>query len=197
MLTVVTQADTTLLTTLAACKSELQLAVTTDDAYLESLISQASGAIAGYCGRTGFGRETLSQTERLTRPRACIMLARDLAPDVASVAEDGAALDAASWELDGSLLYRLSGDARVPWSARTVVIAYDAGFALPDYAPADLARAAVLTVSAWYAARGRDPLLRSDSAEGIGATSWIATDATGGLPPQVEALLVPYQSVTV
>jgi hypothetical protein len=98
------------------------------------------------------------------------------------------------WRLDAD------GDDRVPWFAERVSISYDAGWVLPGLTgrnlPAAVERACVLTVAAWASARGRDPLLRSEAVEGVGSSSWIATDNTGALPPQAVDALARYISYT-
>ena len=188
MLCVITPAESLDLTTLDAAKAELGVSDGAADMAIGRLIAQASAAIVSHTGHV-WGKETVEQIERPNRPRAAIVLDRTLAPAVSVVAVDGVALVAEEWELDGSLLYRLSGDRRVAWCAGKVAVTYQAGYDLPSAVPGDVERACLLTVSAWHSARGRDPLLRSDSTEGVGASSWVATETSGGLPPQAIALL--------
>lgn len=172
MLTVVTPATSGDLVSLARVKTELSISGTGEDAKLEDLITEASGLIAGYCNRDGFGAEDLLQTERLTSPRECIILARDLAPAIDTVTVDGTALGADEFELDGSLLYRLSSDARTCWSSGKVVIAYSAGWTLPDAAPPALSRAALDLVVGMHRGAGRDAAIRSEQVEGVGQTAY-------------------------
>jgi hypothetical protein len=185
------------LTDLPTIRRDLAITSVADDAYLADLITRASAAIAHHCRRRSFEREELAQIERLTAPRPCITLTRDLAPVVSAVTVDGAALDASEWELRGSVLTRLQDGVAVPWAPGTVAVAYAAGYDLPAGAPADLRHAAGLTVAAWLAARTRDPLLRSEAVEGVGAASWVASDATAALPAQAVALLGSPYAATV
>lgn len=86
------------------------------------------------------------------------------------------------------------------WPPGRYVIAYQAGYELADSAadppvigtlPRPVGRAVLLTAAAAYhaAARG-DPMLRSESEQGVGSTSWTGMTAdSGGLPPEAAALL--------
>lgn len=195
MLTVVTPAASDALVSLEEVKAELGISGTSQDTYLTSLIQQASDALAHYCGRDTFARQVYRQTERITGRRASIVLDRDIDPAVSAVTEDGTVLDPAAWELDGSLLYRLSGDQRAAWGRGVVVVDYAAGYTLPMSTPGDLARACLIAVTALWSAKGRDPMLRSESTEGVGATQWFAGGgaASRGLPSDALALIEPYR----
>lgn len=199
MLTVLTPPTTSDLTTVAAAARELMLAQDAQFAGLDALIRQASAICARHCARPeGFGRATVRQTERLARRTDCIVLDRDLAPAIASVTEGGVALSASAYELDGARLFRLSDDRRVPWQPVSVVVTYDAGYALPGSVPGDLERACLLLMQAMFSARGRDPLLRSESAEGVGAVAYLdPRSGVEALPPQVGGLLDAWLRVSV
>jgi hypothetical protein len=194
-LVVITPAPATPLASLAAVKADLGITGAADDAWLLATIDEATAAAAAYCLRfEGFGRATWEQTERLTRIEPWIMLARDLEPAVATVTEDGTALATADYELDmGGLLYRLVDDVRVAWTARKVVIRYDAGFVT---IPPGLARAAVDLVVRAYSARGRDPALKSERILDVIAQSWStggdAKVSAGGVPKDVAGRLDAY-----
>lgn len=189
MLSILDPATTNDLTILATLKTELGITDTASDAYLADLIRQASDTVTRYCGRATFNRETVQQTERLTCRRECIVLDRDILPAITSVTEGGTALTADEYELDGSLLYRLCGDVRICWAACKVVIVYAAGYVSLTDVPYDLERAVLITAAAWHSAKGRDPMLRSETTEGVGATSWIATAGMAAMPPQAVSIL--------
>lgn len=195
MLTVVTPPASNALTTLATAQRELGLAVGADTVGIGDLIAQASAACAAYCARPeGFGRATLRQTERPGYRRDVLLLDRDLAPAITAVTVDGVALAAAGWELDGSLLYRLSGLDRVAWDAGVVVIDYAAGYALPGSVPPDVERACLVVVQSLYSARARDPMVRSENVDGVGAVSYLDPRAgMEGLPAQAAGLLAPWR----
>nr|WP_294564487.1 phage head-tail connector protein [uncultured Rhodopila sp.] len=201
MLTVTTPVAATALCTLDAVKAELKITTTDNDTEISGLIAAASTAISNYCGRTSFGLETVLQTERLTTTRNRIILARDLLPVITSITLDGTALVFnTDYEIDGQLLYRLSGVSRVQWCGSVLTIAYTAGYALPGGAPADLSRAAVITVAGWYSARGRDPYLKTQEQPGLGTqTYWVGNlpGADGALPKQATDLLDNAMLVTL
>lgn len=199
MLTVITPPASSDLTTVETAVRELALTQEADLGGLDALIRQASAICARYCGRSeGFGRATVRQTDRLSRAADCIILERDLAPSIASITEGGVALAGTDYELDGSLLYRLAGDRRTTWQPAVVVVTYDAGYSLPASVPGDLERACLLLMQGMFSARGRDPLVRSESADGVGSVSYLDPRAGAeALPPQVAGLLSSWLRVAI
>lgn len=94
------------------------------------------------------------------------------------------------------------------WCGYRITVGYSAGYVLPGMVdddggaqlpptlPADLVRACLDTAKALYHARDRDPLVRSETEQGIGSTSWLDPDAAaGGLPRNVAAMLGSYRRV--
>jgi uncharacterized phiE125 gp8 family phage protein len=191
MLRVVTPAATSDLTVLATLKAELQITDATSEAYLSDLIRQASDAIARFCNRV-FARQGYEETIRLSRPLDALVLSRVPVAAITAVTEDGAALaEGADFEVESEsgLLHRLRSDCRVRWCARKVVVTYEAGYELLGGLPYDVERACLDTCKAWWHARGRDPMLRSESDQSIGSVSYIASTDTGFLPLQVQSAL--------
>lgn len=172
MLEIISPAASGDLTTLAIAKRELGVAEAAQDARIADLIREASDLVAQWCNRSGFGRETLRQTERLASPVDVLVLQRDLGVAVTTVTEDGVALAAGEYERGGVLLYRLRGDVRVPWGARMVVVEYQAGFVLPDDAPPALERACLDLLAGLWHGQGRDPAVRNETTEGVGAVGY-------------------------
>lgn len=172
MLEILTPATTSDLTTLATAKRDLGIVDAAQDARIADLIREASDLVAQWCNRSSFGRETLRQTERLASPTDVLLLQRDLGVLVSSVTEDGAALTTGDYERGDLLLYRLRDGIRVPWAARTVVIEYQAGFALPDDAPPALERACLDLLAGLWHGQGRDPAVRNETTEGVGAVGY-------------------------
>ena len=194
MLEIVTPAATSDLTTLATAKRELGVTDTTQDAPIADLIRQASDLVAQWCNRLGFGREALRQTERLASPLDVLVLQRDLGVVVTSVTEDGLALSTNEYERGGVLLYRLREGIRVPWIARTVVLEYQAGFLLPDEAPPALERACLDLLAGLWHGQGRDPAVRNETTEGVGAVGYFEHRAdTLPLAPDRLAALERYR----
>lgn len=201
LLTVTVPAAATALTDLASVQAELGLGAQQDVTYIEKQIAAASAAIVSWCGRV-FARETVREVWRPEREIECLMLARVPVASITSVVEDGITLDAAAYELDpeAGFLWRLSCDERTPWRTRKLTVTYIAGYLLPGQngrnLPTDIERACILMVAAQHNARGRDPLLRSEGAQGIGQVSYLDPRAgMEAMPPQAAALLQPYQAV--
>jgi hypothetical protein len=194
MLEILGPATTGGLTTLTNAKRELGVTDTAQDPRIADLIREASDLVAQWCNRSGFGRETLRQTERLATPVDVLVLQRDLGVLVSSVAEDGVALAAADYERSGVLLYRLRSDVRVPWTARIVVVEYHAGFMLPDDGPPALERACLDLLAGLWHGQGRDPAVRNETTEGVGAVGYFEPRAdTLPLAPDRLAALERYR----
>jgi hypothetical protein len=199
LLTVLTSATTTALTDLASVQAELGLSGQDEAPYLNAQIAAASAAIASWCGRS-FGQEQVREIWRdLSLPQ--LALARWPITSIASVVQDGETLQAAQYEADAAagMLWRLSDDERIRWEARKLTVTYTAGYLLPSQSnrtlPADVQRAATLMVAAQYNARGRDPMLRSESAQDVGQASYLDPRAgMEAMPPQAAALLQPYRA---
>lgn len=172
MLEILTPAVTNHLTTLARVKTELSITDTAQDARLLDYISEASDMIAAWCNRDTFGLEEVRQTERLSRARECIILARDLAVNITSVTVDGVALTTDDYERDGPLLYRIEQERRTCWFASKVVMEYQTGFSLLGGLPPAIERACLDLVVNLVRGAGRDSSVRQESVEGIGSTSF-------------------------
>ena len=116
-------------------------------------------------------------------------------------------LDPSAYRLDpdAGLLDRLSTDG-IPCAWRfckSVVVAYTGGFILPGQDGRNLAfaieGAVVALVSDYWASRGRDPTLRSESIRGvIDRQFWVgAVGDPGLLPPRVLASIAPFRRPAV
>lgn len=203
ILTIVTPATVTALTDVQSVQAELGLSGTAEAGYLRGQIAQASAAIGSWCGRV-FAQEAVREVWRPEVALASLSLARFPVTNIASVVEDGTTLASADYELDAEsgLLWRLSSDERSAWRARKITVQYTGGYLLPDQQnrtlPHDVQRACILMVTAGYLARGRDPMLRSESAQDVGQVSYLDPRAgMEAMPPQAAALLQPYRVFTV
>lgn len=201
LLTVTTAATNTALTDMASVQAELSLTSPEDDSYLQAQISAASSAISSWCNRV-FARESLQEMWRPESPVEVLMLSRTPVVAIASVVEDGITLSATEYEADlqAGLVWRLADDYRVKWSGRKITLLYSAGYILPSDAgrnlPQDIQRACVLLVTAQHNARGRDPMIRSESAQDVGQATYLDPRAgMEAMPPQAAALLSPYRCV--
>jgi hypothetical protein len=203
VLTVVTPAASYRLTSEIRARDHLQLGAEVASPYLLALIDAASAAIGNHCNRI-FARETVAETLRPCGSGPFILSRAPVIGDVAVLLDGNAlALDAVECHRTAGLLYRLDGWGRSPWYGRSAVVTYTAGWLLPesqafgtaaaaDRLPADVEQACLTLLAARLAARGRDPMLRSENTEGVGSASYIATADMGAMPPQTTALLAPY-----
>jgi hypothetical protein len=194
VLEILSPAATGDLTTLATAKRELGVTDAAQDARTADLIREASDLVAQWCNRGGFGRETLRQTERPTTPVDILVLQRDLGVTITALTEDGVELTAGEYERGGVLLHRLREGVRVPWAARTVLIEYLAGFVLPDEAPPALERACLDLLAGLWHGQGRDPAVRNETTEGVGAVGYFEPRGdTPSLAPDRLAALERYR----
>jgi hypothetical protein len=202
MLTIIIPPTSTDLTNLATVKAELGLTGTADDAWLATIISAQSAAIASHCRRT-FGRASYGETfpapkatGGYSRPVQRVVLSVVPVANVASITEDGAALNPADFEVDppSGLVWRLDAQGHeVEWPNRRIVVAYSAGWLLPGRdLPADIERACLLAVGAAWHGRSRDPALRSEAVDGVLNRSWQVGAGAAALSAEVQALLAPY-----
>jgi hypothetical protein len=146
-------------------------------AEIERLIGAASGTIARHCNRV-FGRRRLR--ERFWGTSGALIASQSPVMEIHAITVDGAELDPAGYEVDAEagLLYRLdAAGERCPWYGRRLVVEYSAGWILPGEddrdLPGEVEQACLLVVSDLVAGAGRDPRLRSESVEGVGAVSWL------------------------
>lgn len=192
MLSVVTPAANRRLTTLENLKGELGITGSAEDARLGLLIDRASALIARHC-RQPFAFQAYLETFECPRGRVLVL---SRVPVISAViAVDGADLVEGDWRLDAELghLARVTGALDVDWCGGAAAVAYGAGYVLPgepDQAgvprlPADVEHACITLASALRAGGRRDPMLRSETTEGIGSQSYIATADMSAMPPQV------------
>ena len=173
------------------------------DAHLQSLglrvadlMARAAGiAVDGVLPPT-FRLEVAEETFQCSRG-AKLLLARRFVHDVSSVTEAGRVLPVSDYALDGGagVLTRLDGDRRRGWSG-LVTVSYASGF---DLVPEDLKHLAAVALREILSAENRDPLLRSETLDGVGRWDWqvggSARGAGGALPVVVADGLWPYRSV--
>ena len=146
---------------------------------LAALGLEAAEWIATECGISGIDgnpptlkQEDLIETFRIvgTAPKS-LLLARGFVSDV-SVTEDGTALTEDTDFVvsgDAGIVRRISSDEVIAWKAGTVVVSYTAGFAA---VPPVLKSVATDYIRVKLAQRERDPMMRSETAEGLGTISY-------------------------
>jgi hypothetical protein len=205
IVTVASEASDTSLTTLARVKLELNITATTFDVVLQDKIDEASDDIEAALGFRVV-RETAVETfwhEQYDSVPTALLLERIPVASIASVVVDDVAIDASCYRLDPKTgeLFALNSSGW-PWLwlfYKSVVVTYDGGYILPDATNSDLPKgiegACIDLVSSFWAAKGRDPAVRSEEIPGaILKTYWVgAVGEDGELPPSVVMKLAPYR----
>lgn len=195
-LEVVEAAESYRLTTPEAVRAEVGLTADgMDDAAINALIDQASGLVADYCNRV-FARDVVKETFYGGSGGALIL--RRI-PVISVSAINGVEFSDGSYRLDKSAgMLHLGFGCRYGgrWPEVTA-ITYTAGFALPGEPgrnlPMMVERAALLICAALISRRERDPLIKSETVEGIGRTDFYVPGQGSRLPhPEAEGLLQPY-----
>lgn len=209
MLTVITPATNTRLTTVAAVRDQFSISTTDlDDAKVETLIDRASAMAVAFCGRP-FAKETVRQLAFLQAPAQTIVLERSPV-DAASltVTESGTALvkDTDFYLVaDRPILFRMDSGRPSLWSRATIQIDYDAGYVLPDDVgtrtlPADV-ETAVLYLAGdilQVVQRGEGGILKRERVDGLGDQEWYMPGAASRMSnPVSEILLAPYRKVAI
>ncbi|NVN05343.1 hypothetical protein HW509_06990 [Asaia spathodeae] len=182
-----------------------------NDPALSEYLAQATALVQATLGRpvlAGLYRQTLrvGDGER----RLSLALTASPVVEIVTVTQDGFILAPGpeGWECGAwsGLLYpsRLQGGwwwpgrYRVTYRGGWIVpgMKDDQGNDLSSTVPADIRAATLSTARAlFYTAQRGDPLLRSESEQGVGASSWATPDSSlGGLPPDAAAILARYAS---
>lgn len=213
MLTVITPATNRKLTTVSNLRLDLGYGPTQpSDAVLNRLIDVASSAIETYCNRV-FARERVRETFDCVAGEDYILLERYPVHEFFELSVDGEIYDPTLYQNDKGFLYRLDEDGhRVPWGGGAFSVEYSGGYGLPSDDPAlpgeqlpfAIQSAVAAEIAAKQAQQGRDPLVRSESEEGVGSTSWFAggglssSSSSGGLlNPSAAAALDAYRWIPV
>ncbi|TDR89115.1 hypothetical protein [Enterovirga rhinocerotis] len=199
MLTVVTPPAGSRLTTLERARALLGFAAG-QDAVAERCIDLASALAVDWCRRP-FALTTYRETFPIS-PGDGVLLARGPVTTFTSVVQGETTLDPAEYAYDAELgrLYRqdAAGYLWRWWGPLTVT--YSAGYTLPADTgtwtlPPPVERAAILLAGAALTAADRDPLVRSETVEGVGSTTWWVPGSSGLPSPEAESLLQPYRRV--
>lgn len=218
IITVIEDAETTSLTTLERVKLELGINDNATDDLLAIKISEASSDIAVRCAPT-LRRETVTQTfypEGWGGECALALRLRDYPVvgiidrtvqeeidevltdvEIKGVVVDGVGLEAAEYRVvpENGLLYRVTG--RWNW-CQSIAVTYEGGYLLPGQEgrnlPPSIESACVELVAGYWAARGRDPLVKAEEAPQVYRYEyWVgAVGEAGDLPPGVMTKIAPY-----
>lgn len=179
---------------------------TSQDSVLTNMLLAASSAVQRYIGRQ-ITVADWSDRIRIRNGDRLLSLSLGVHPvlSVAEVLLDGQVLPvpAEGWDFDPlcGILYPPNGHW---WWPGRYSVSYRAGWAVPGMKgaddkplpvtlPPDIQQAVLTAARSFYSAKDRDPLLKSESEQGVGSTSWAMPDAlSGGLPPDAAAFLSRY-----
>jgi len=195
-----------MLTTLTRVKLELDITGTDTnrDMLLNLKILEASDDIEAALGFT-VRKETVSETFWLENGDVgpeYLVLDRTPVVSITSVTVDGIVADASTYRLDPETgqLYALCNGYPSRWYfCKSIVVAYAGGYVLPAESgstlPDGIQGAAVELMSDYWAAKGRDPSVKSEDVSGVGRIDyWVgAVGEAGELPPRVVMKLSPYR----
>jgi hypothetical protein len=195
--TLVTPPTQTALTTVAKIKAELTSASPSQALRIPDLIEEASSIITGHIERE-LARATVKDTfHGHYFRRMPLVLSRLPVTTLTSVVSAGSAQDLSTLDLD-------AGAAVLYMHGHDVAVTYDAGYLLPGQAGRDLPhaieRACIDVVLAlWYRPSRGDPMIRSESIDGIGSTSYLdpAQGSAAAMPPTAVAALSRFMNYAV
>lgn len=207
---IVTPATSMALVTLDQAKVSLgiDLLDTSQDAAIQQQIDIVSMEINNYCARI-FVVQAYQDRLRYVVNYLCPgdplrtrqkPIVEDAGVPVVTVAEDGATIDPSLWEVssDEGLLYRLNGTMVGSWTGTTILINYTAGF---DPIPPDVQGAALDWLRSRWSAKGRDPAIRSETANDVASFTYFDWSGSGameaGAPPNAARILRPYQLIAI
>lgn len=161
------------------------------DEVADRLIDEASAMIGQYTGRVLHAQDVTEMLRNVCTDR--LVLARWPVTEIVSVTEGTTLVDAADYETDGTLFYRLSNDVRVAWRVAKLTVRYTGGYAT---VPADLKRACLDLCVNLNAMEGRDASVRSQSIPDVESISYRDL-ANGGwlMPDHVMKLIDPYREI--
>lgn len=202
MLTIVTPAtDRKLLT---AAEMRAAAGTTPSDTELAALNAYVSAIITAACQvpRESVGNtpatlreETVSESFEWGTYQSFASLSRRPVISFTSVTENGSALTASDWQLEGHLLYRVTGDARTWWPSGDLAVVYVAGWStVPDdlkYLAIKMVKQELAMGGATSSGGNSDANLKRLKIEGVSEREWYvssgSTSDTGGLvPPDIQ-----------
>lgn len=191
-------------------KADLGITDAQSDRDLQRFLMDATEVVLAFIGRPVLSQTWQDQVFVRHFPRTLSLLVGAYpVQKVLGILRNGTALS--QDEVDGLVIADECGEIYRPdterpfWPPGRYEITYQAGYqppatqddgtALPGNIPRPIQLAIRRVAAASYYAEGRDPALKSESAQGIGSTSWVTPDPTlGGLTPEAAGLVQRYQS---
>ncbi|MEW9274406.1 phage head-tail connector protein [Gluconobacter oxydans] len=198
------------LASLEDLKTDLGITDAQSDQALQRFLMDATEVVLAFIGRPLLSQTWQDQVFVRHFPRTLSLLVGAYpVQKVLGILRNGTALS--QDEVDDLVIADECGEIYRPdterpfWPPGRYEITYQAGYqppasqddgtALPGNIPRPIQLAIRRVAAASYYAEGRDPALKSESAQGIGSTSWVTPDPTlGGLTPEAAGLVQRYQS---
>lgn len=193
------------LASLEELKADLGITDNAQDARLGSLLLEASAMALAYVGRSimrAVWRDIITiepGAKQLQLVLGRWPLLSINAMSIGGVSLQPEQIQALNVDPASAIIYPADTGGRL-WSAGSYVIDYTAGYAPPGSEdllplPPNIQRAVRQIASGLWHSTGRDPLLKSESEQGIGSTSWNSSaPALGGLPQEAASILIPYRT---
>ncbi len=202
-LTVITEARSHDLTTLARAKRELGILPSdrTKDPDLKEDITMASRMCAEYCRRP-FAKETVREIidydSCAWADRGPIVLQRKPIIEIVSVAEgtDAALVLDTDFYIDdeNGMIRRGTIGSPLYWRLGKLTVEYTAGYELLDGVPWSYERACLILLRSIWFSRGRDPAIRSVDLPDVGSRTYASGDSMSlGIPLEAQQLLQPHR----
>lgn len=198
------------LASLEDLKADLGITDAQSDQTLQRFLMDATEVVLAFIGRPVLSQTWQDQVFVRHFPRTLSLLVGAYpVQKVLGILRNGTALS--QDEVDSLVIADECGEIYRPdterpfWPPGRYEITYQAGYqppalqddgtAIPGNIPRPIQLAIRRVAAASYYAEGRDPALKSESAQGIGSTSWVTPDPTlGGLTPEAAGLVQRYQS---
>lgn len=198
IVTVVTPAANTDLTTTVTVKLLLGISGSGEDTKIAEWIKQASAFINSYCNRQ-FAKQTVSEQFRVETSRRDLLLSIFPVVSITSVnSGDNALVVADDTEVDKTkgIIYRISGSSYMNWGCYKTTVVYEAGYDVPTATPSDLIEACVELIKSARSAATRDPLAKRIEIPDVETVDyWVGGigESSFGLPAKVKATLDNYR----
>lgn len=195
-LTVTSPASDLTLLTIQEMRDAAGVTGTGSDAALQAMEAQNAASIMSECDiAVGAGAPPTLRKERLTETiyQACaesLVLSRRHEIAINSIVEDGVTLLNTDFQVDpeSGVVTKLCDDFPVFWSAKKIVVVYDAGFAT---VPGDLKKVATDFLRSTWLEKARDPKIKRERVKVDGVDDTETEYWVGSIPGQSNEGAVP------
>lgn len=193
----------------ADLKADLDITDSSSDLRLERLLLTASSMVLAYIGRPILSGEWTEEFRLIPSERTEeIVLGVVPVTEIKTVSHNGTGWSAG--QVEDLILDKRAGLLSLPskpyhfWRPGLYSITFQAGYvppsvdennqAQPGTLPRVISQAALMTASSLWASGDRDPLLKSETVQGVGSTTWNSAAGTGGMPQSAADLLASFRN---